>query len=217
VFQAFSIEAPQRIAAIRHQATEEKRKKKKEKTQGTTAAGGVSATAHLEKKKRKLGAKGSASSKRSCIANILFGPSSPLKAKGDSKDAADMEASPLAASSVTSTPPASVEPKESAGGSGGLPGLDVSDQETESDEDGGRHVDIVGSPVGGAKSCDLVISKTVLCPRKAPSSSHSTSSSSSSSCESEKKTSSAEDDDQKKTRPPSCTRPIEGLPRPLLL
>lgn len=119
--------------------------------------------------------------------DILFVSSSPLKAKGDSKDTVDVEPSPLATSPVTSAPPASVEPKVSAGGSSGLPGLDVSKQEVESDEDGSGHIDIVGSPGGDAEDRDLVVAEEILSLRKAPSSSCGSLSSSSSSGDSRKR------------------------------
>jgi hypothetical protein len=106
VFQAFRIEALQCIAAIRHQAVEEKRKKKKEKVEEVQLVSGDSAIAHLEQKKWKLCTKVNGSLKRTRVVDILFGSSSPLKAKGDSEDIVDVEPSPLAASPVTSALPA---------------------------------------------------------------------------------------------------------------
>lgn len=83
---------------------------------------------------------------------------------------------PLPAMLVTSTPPASVEPKGSAGGSGRLPCLDVNNQEAENEEDGDGNVDVIG----GAKDADLIATETILSPRKEASSSRGSSSSSSS-------------------------------------
>jgi hypothetical protein len=160
--------------------------------QGVKVAGGASATAHLEQKKRKPGAKPSGPQKRTRVGDILFGSSSPLKAKGDSKDAWDEEASPRAATPLASTLAPPSQPKVSGSGSGQLPSLDISDQEAKSDEDGGRQVDIVGSPVGGAQTCDLIIAEANLIPRKASSSSPS------STGDGGKKVSSAEDDDHEK-------------------
>jgi hypothetical protein len=194
VFQAFSIEAPPRVAALRQMAVEEKRKQKKEKDQGEKVAGGILTTAHLEQKKRKLGMKSGGPCKRSRTAELLFGSSSPLNAKGDFEDAADVEVSALAVSPVTSAPPPSVNPKAPSNCSGGLLSLDDSNKEAESNEDGGGHIDIVGSPVMGAKAHGLVVAERVLSPRKAPSRSRRSSSSSSSSRDSGKKISSMEED-----------------------
>lgn len=116
---------------------------KKEKAHKAKIAGGTSTTVHLEKKKRKLGPKAGSPPKQSHAKELLFG-SSPLKATVDSEDVANMEASPLAALLVTSVPPSSIEPKGSAGGSEGLPSLDVRDQEAKIDEDCGGNVDIKG-------------------------------------------------------------------------
>jgi hypothetical protein len=154
---------------------------------------GTSATVHLEKKKRKLGPKAGGPPKRSCAEVLLFG-SPPMKAR-DYEDVTEVERSPLAALLVTSVLLASVEPQASASGSGGLLGVDVSDQEAESDEDGGRHVDIEGSPVEGAESCDIVPS-----PCRVSSGSHGSSSSSLSSGDSGR-ASFAKDDDQVKVVP----------------
>lgn len=155
------------------------------------AAGGASATAHLQQKKRKLGAKTSSPSKRTRVADILFGSSSPLKSRGDSKDAGDGEATTLAASPVTVVPPPSAVPQASASGSCRPPGLDVNDPEAESNDD---DIDVLGSPVGDAECRDLVNTETVLSHRKASTNS-SSSSSSSSSDGSERRVSSKEEGD----------------------
>jgi hypothetical protein len=195
VFQAFGIEAQQRVATIKHQATEEKRKQTKE-AQGAKVASGALATAQLEQKKRKLGAKTSGPPKRKRVMDILFGASSPLKAKGDSEDARDEKARPLVTPPLASAPPPLSEPRVSDSGSGQLPRLEVINQEAESDEDDGEQINIVGSPIGGAKTHDLVVAEANPRPHKAPSSSRG-SSSSSSSCDSGKKTFSAEDNVQR--------------------
>ncbi|RLM57967.1 putative retrotransposon protein [Panicum miliaceum] len=170
VFQALGIEAPRRVAALNHQAAEEK-KLKKEKAQGATVADGTSTNAHLEKKKRKLGPKTSGPPKWTRIADILFGAYSLLKAKGDSEDTGDEEAGPLATPPLASALSSPSRPRVFGSGSSQLLALDVSDQEAEKDEDDGEHIDIVGSPVGGAKIHDLVVAEAIPSPRKAPSSS----------------------------------------------
>jgi hypothetical protein len=107
------------------------------------------------------------------VADILFGSSLPLKAKGYSEDAGEEEVSPLAASPVMIMPHFLVLPKVSNSSFGRPPGLDVTDREAESNDDDGRDVDVVGSPARGA----LVVAEMVSSPRKLPTSSRSSSSS----------------------------------------
>ncbi|RLM56159.1 hypothetical protein C2845_PM10G11420 [Panicum miliaceum] len=186
VFRAFEIEAPPSITATRHQAAKEKWKLKKE-TQEMKAVGGAPVTAQLEQKKRKLGAKAGGPSKRTRVVDILFGASSPLTAKENVEDA-------LSTPPLSSVPPPPSQPRVSSSGSSPLPGLDVSDQETESNE----QVDILGSPSGDAKTRDLVAAGK-LSPSKSQSSLGGSSSSFSSSGESGKRASSAGDDDHERS------------------
>jgi hypothetical protein len=102
--------------------------------------------------------------KLSKAAKLLFG-SSPLKATRDSNDAADVEASPLAAPPLMSVEPPSVDPKVSGSGSRHLPGLDVSDLEAESDEGVGGHIDM-SSPMRGTGARDVAIAERDLSPHK---------------------------------------------------
>jgi hypothetical protein len=61
-------------------------------------------------------------------------------------------------------PPPPSQPKVFGSGSGSLLGLDVSDQEAESNEDGDEQVDIFGLPAGDAKSLDVVAPEGNLSP-----------------------------------------------------
>jgi hypothetical protein len=174
----FQDQSPQRAAALKHREAEEKKKKKLAKgTRASEGASGCSSTAALEKKKRR-GAPKAGGSKRLRLEKLIF-PKSPLRATGDSKDAMDVERSPIAdthvAAATSITDPLVIK----------------SDQESERDDEAARISAevIVDSPAPATRPREAGSVEVALSSRHALSSSLSSSSSYSSSSSQGKTTS----------------------------
>lgn len=90
VFYALGIEAPLRVASLRHRTAKEKKKSKKMMMAVTAPS-----TKRIESKEQKLISGASGTSKRSRAKDILFGAISLLKAAGDSEDDGEVDCSPL--------------------------------------------------------------------------------------------------------------------------